>query len=175
MAGRRWMPSASRPASSWNCSAGHCRKCSDCPWDSTAMMATSRRRFLAASATLCAAWGLPWPTTLQAADRRYFVSACSDAAHNTLARVVAEDGRTVKREVVAFARRPGRFALVFDPLSGEPARQIAAAEGRHFYGHGAFSRDGRWLFACENDYENARGCIGVYDATAGYRREAELD
>lgn len=156
------------------------------------MMATSRRRFLAASATLCAAWGLPWPTTLQAADRRYFVSACSDAAHNTLARVVAEDGRTVatlplperghgaarrpaKREVVAFARRPGRFALVFDPLSGEPARQIAAAEGRHFYGHGAFSRDGRWLFACENDYENARGCIGVYDATAGYRREAELD
>src|SRR3546814_20260631 len=34
---------------------------------------------------------------------------------------------------------------------------------------------GRWLYACENDYDNARGCIGIYDATAGYRREAELE
>src|SRR3546814_11455586 len=67
------------------------------------------------------------------------------------------------------------FALAFDPLSPEPARRFDAAEGRHFYGHGVFSPDGRWLFACENDYDNARGCIGVYDAAAGYRRESELE
>lgn len=156
------------------------------------MMEISRRGLLAGTATLCAAWGLAWPATLRAAERRYFVSACSDEAHNMLVRVVADDGSVVttlplpgrghgaarrpgKSEVVAFARRPGRFALVFDPLSQEPAGRFDAAEGRHFYGHGAFSRDGRWLFACENDYDNARGCIGVYDATAGYRREAELE
>jgi len=156
------------------------------------MMEISRRRFLVASAALGAAWGLAWPGDLRAAGQRYFVSACSDDAHNTLVRVIAEDGRVVAtlplpdrghgaarrpglREVVAFARRPGRFALVFDPLSGEPARRFDAAEGRHFYGHGVFSPDGRWLFACENDYDNARGCIGVYDASAGYRREAELE
>lgn len=146
---------------------------------------------LAGAATL-AAWGLTWPAALRASECRFFVSACSDESHNTLVRVIAEDGRIVatlplpgrghgaarrpdRAEVVAFARRPGRFALVFDPLSGEPTRRINAAIGRHFYGHGVFSRDGRWLFACENDYDNARGCIGVYDATAGYRREGEFD
>ena len=156
------------------------------------MMEISRRRLLAASAALCASWGLPWPAASQAAEQRYFVSACADAAHHTLVRVITEDGRVVatlplparghgaarrpgRREVVAFARRPGRFALAFDPLSGEPARRFDAAAGRHFYGHGVFSPDGRWLYACENDYDNARGCLGVYDATAGYRREAELD
>ena len=156
------------------------------------MTATSRRGFLARSAALCAAWGLPLPAALAAAGQRYFVSACADAAHHTLVRVITEDGRVVatlplperghgaarrpgRREVVAFARRPGRFALAFDPLSGEPARRFDAAAGRHFYGHGVFSPDGRWLFACENDYDKARGCLGVYDATADYRREAELD
>jgi hypothetical protein len=65
--------------------------------------------------------------------------------------------------------------VIFDPLSPAPARRIDAPAGRHFYGHGVYSLEGRWLFACENDYDNARGCIGVYDATAGYRREGELE
>jgi len=107
-------------------------------------------------------------------------------------RVVGEDGHVVatlplparghgsarrpgQREVIVFARRPGRFALVFDPLAPEPPLRLDAAEGRHFYGHGVYSPDGRWLFACENDYEAARGCIGVYDATSGYRRTDEMD
>lgn len=156
------------------------------------MMATDRRGFLAASAVLCTAIGLPWPATLRAEARRCFVSACSDGDGRTLARVIADDGRVLatlplpgrghgaarrpgRPEVVVFARRPGRFALAFDPLSGEPGRRFDAGEGRHFYGHGVFSPDGRWLFACENDYDNARGCIGVYDAEAGYRRDGELE
>ena len=156
------------------------------------MTAIDRRAFLTASAASCAAWGLCLPRAVLAAESRCFVSACSDEDGNTLARVVAGDGRLLatlplperghgaarrpgQREVVVFARRPGRFALAFDPLSAEPLRRFDAAAGRHFYGHGAFSPDGRWLFACENDYDNARGCIGVYDATVGYRREAELE
>ncbi|HIP78592.1 MAG TPA: DUF1513 domain-containing protein, partial [Kiloniellaceae bacterium] len=67
-----------------------------------------------------------------------------------------------------------RFMLAIDPLTGDVAGQIEAAPGRHFYGHAAFSPDGRWLFVAENAYAEGRGVIGVYDAVAGYRRSREL-
>lgn len=82
----------------------------------------------------------------------------------------APDGR-----VVHFARRPGRYALVLDPLRGRTEHVIESVEGRHFEGHGAFAPDGRLLYATENAYEAARGVIGVYDATAAWRRVAEFD
>jgi hypothetical protein len=77
-------------------------------------------------------------------------------------------------EGVVFARRPGRFAVAFDPVAGIALRRIDAANGRHFYGHGAFSPDGRYLFTSENDYEAGRGVLGVRDATDGYRQIGEL-
>lgn len=75
---------------------------------------------------------------------------------------------------VAFARAPGRFAVAF-PLDGkaEPVA-IAAEAGRHFYGHGLFTRDGRLMLATENDYEAARGVTGIYDAGGGFRRIGEF-
>ncbi|MEZ5933654.1 MAG: DUF1513 domain-containing protein [Alphaproteobacteria bacterium] len=76
-------------------------------------------------------------------------------------------------EVVVFARRPGRFAVVIDYEEGVALRRIDAPEGRHFYGHGAFSPDGRTLFATENDYASGDGMVGIYDATDGYRRIGE--
>ncbi len=156
------------------------------------MTAIERRHFLAGAAGLFTAWGLSWNAAAAAAGARYFVSACAGEGGETLARVVREDGHVVatlplpgrghgsarrpgKSEVLVFARRPGHFAVAFDPLSPAPARRIDAPRGHHFYGHGVFSPDGRWLFACENDYDKARGCIGVYDAEAGYRREGELE
>ncbi|MFD0859840.1 DUF1513 domain-containing protein [Roseovarius aquimarinus] len=78
-------------------------------------------------------------------------------------------------EAVAFARRPGTFAIVIDCAAGRRKAELAAPEGRHFYGHGAFSLDGRWLYTTENDYEAARGVIGVWDADRGYARVAEFD
>jgi hypothetical protein len=77
-------------------------------------------------------------------------------------------------EGVAFARRPGRFAVAFDPVAGIALRRLDAAAGRHFYGHGAFSPDGRYLFTSENDYEAGRGVLGVRDATDGYRQIGEM-
>jgi hypothetical protein len=77
-------------------------------------------------------------------------------------------------EGVVFARRPGTFAIAFDPVAGIALRRIDAAKGRHFYGHGAFSPDGRYLFTSENDYETGLGVLGVRDATDGYRQIGEL-
>lgn len=78
------------------------------------------------------------------------------------------------RWIVAFARRPGTFALATS-RAGDSPYVFTAPEGRHFYGHGVFSPDGRLLIATENDYENARGVLGLYDATDGFARIGEWD
>ena len=79
-----------------------------------------------------------------------------------------------RAEAVAFARRPGRFALILDCVSGAERARLQAPAGRHFYGHGAFSGDGRILVTTENDYEGARGVLGFWDVTRGYRRMGEV-
>jgi hypothetical protein len=78
-----------------------------------------------------------------------------------------------RRTVVAFARRPGSFALAVD-ASGRVRQAFAAPSGRHFYGHGVYSPDGRLLYAPENDYAAGAGVLGVYDAAAGFARVDEL-
>ena len=77
--------------------------------------------------------------------------------------------RTNFHEVAAFARRPGKYILVVNALSGERVAQIESIGGRHFFGHGIYSKDGRWLFATESEYDSGRGVLGVYDAADGYR------
>jgi uncharacterized protein len=76
---------------------------------------------------------------------------------------------------VAFARRPGTFAMIFDPKGVEQPVLIHAPEGRHYYGHGYFSPDGRLLYASENDFDGNRGMIGLYDATNGFARIGEFE
>jgi len=68
-----------------------------------------------------------------------------------------------KGRFVAFARRPGTFAIVVRPFKDAKPDVIVSEPGRHFYGHGCFSTDGRLLYAAENDFANAKGVIGVYD------------
>ena len=78
-------------------------------------------------------------------------------------------------KTVAFARRPGTCAMIFDPRNkGEPI-VISSREDRHFYGHGAFSPDGRMLYASENDFDGNRGMIGLYDATDRFTRIGEFE
>ncbi|MBR0557324.1 DUF1513 domain-containing protein [Ciceribacter sp. L1K23] len=76
---------------------------------------------------------------------------------------------------VAFARRPGTFAMAIDSHERTNPVILTSVDGRHFYGHGCFSPDGRRLYASENDFEGNRGVIGVYDADDGFRRIAEFD
>ncbi len=75
---------------------------------------------------------------------------------------------------VVFARRPGRFAVVFDHAEGTVVRRIDAAVDRHFYGHGAFTADGRYLLTSENAYVTGEGKLGVRDAADGFRHIGEL-
>ncbi len=77
-------------------------------------------------------------------------------------------------EAVAFARRPGRFALVIDCLTGQLRQRLDAPAGRHFYGHGAFLDDGRILATSENEIDSGQGVIGLWARDAGYARIGEF-
>lgn len=89
------------------------------------------------------------------------------------ARGHAAAAHPIRPEAVAFARRPGTFAVVVDCRTGQQKAILHAPAGRHFYGHGTFSSDGSLLYTTENDFEAGQGRIGVWDADKGYRRVDE--
>ncbi|MBN8632107.1 MAG: DUF1513 domain-containing protein [Rhodobacterales bacterium] len=74
-----------------------------------------------------------------------------------------------RAEAVAFARRPGTFALVIDCASGETRHRLTPPEGMQFNGHGAYSADGSLLMTSEVLAETSEGRIGLWD-TARYTR-----
>ncbi|SMR81570.1 hypothetical protein SAMN04488030_2040 [Aliiroseovarius halocynthiae] len=77
-------------------------------------------------------------------------------------------------QAVAFARRPGRFAVIIDCAEGTEVARLNSLDGRHFYGHGAFSSDGSLLFTTENDFDAPAGVLGIWDTTDGYKRIGEV-
>ncbi|MFV2053229.1 DUF1513 domain-containing protein [Aliiroseovarius sp. YM-037] len=77
-------------------------------------------------------------------------------------------------EAVAFARRPGSFALVIDCVRGRITHRLYAPDGRHFYGHGTFVEGGELLCTTENDIETGEGRIGFWSRSAGYERVGEI-
>jgi uncharacterized protein len=77
-------------------------------------------------------------------------------------------------EWVAFARRPGRFAVAVPVGAGQPV-WFATRPDRHFFGHGSFSADGRLLYSTENDYNAAKGVIGVRDVAGRYKQIGEFE
>lgn len=77
-------------------------------------------------------------------------------------------------EAVAFARRPGHFALVIDCAQGRITHRLSAPNGRHFYGHGAFVAGGDILCTTENDIDTGAGRIGLWSRREDYRRIGEF-
>ncbi len=75
---------------------------------------------------------------------------------------------------VAFARRPGTYALVVDCLTGQVRHSLIPPRGRQFNGHGVFSADGSLLMTSEVVAEGSAGRIGVWDS-ADFRRIGEWD
>jgi hypothetical protein len=149
-----------------------------------------RRAFLKAAGAGFAASLLPESAEALARTDLVFATATQEAPGRYGARVLTETGKLIANidlpvrghdvtysaqaeRAVVFARRPGTFAVVFDP-SGQAAPQtIASIEGRHFFGHGVFSADGKLLYATENDFEAGRGVLGIYDVAGGYKRIGE--
>ena len=76
------------------------------------------------------------------------------------------------RDIAAPARRPGNVLCVAR-ADGETF-VIKAPADRHYFGHGVYSYDGAHLFVAENDYDNERGVVGVYDVKASYKRIGEF-
>lgn len=76
--------------------------------------------------------------------------------------------------IVAFARRPGNFAVALHKANAIAPVAFHTPRDRHFYGHGIFSVDGRRLYAAENAFETGNGMIGVYDASDGFKRVGEF-
>ncbi|WP_167647658.1 DUF1513 domain-containing protein [Mameliella alba] len=146
----------------------------------------NRRHFLAG---LLAATACPRPTWAEAGspaflsaamtrDGRYQLCGLSAAGQITFACPLPDRGHAAAAHpeqplAVGFARRPGRFAVVLDCVTGNEIARFDALEGRHFYGHGAFSPDGTRLYTAENDYASARGVIGVWSLDG--KRLGEFD
>ncbi|HTV71571.1 MAG TPA: DUF1513 domain-containing protein, partial [Rhizobiaceae bacterium] len=150
-----------------------------------------RRDFLkAAGATFVASLSKPvlaatlsadavFATACQSRNGAYGVAVLSEAGAILNVIDLPERGHDVtfdpvSRRSVVFARRPGTFAVVFDHTGDQSPVTITSPAGRHFFGHGLFSPDGRLLYATENDFDNAAGMIGIYDATDGFRRISEF-
>ncbi|RBW58700.1 DUF1513 domain-containing protein [Ruegeria sp. A3M17] len=147
---------------------------------------TNRRRFLAGLAAASLAPMRGWsavgaPDYLAAAlfpDGTYRLAGI-DAGGDILfslplpARGHAAAAHPHHAQAVAFARRPGTFAIIIDCATGTQTALLEAPKDRHFYGHGVFSTDGTRLFTTENNYETGEGVIGVWD-TDSYARLGEF-
>ena len=148
-------------------------------------MAIDRRTFLGGAAALFAMPASAIGAELSAPGPLYAAS-CKDASGKNQAVIFSVDRGILTAvqlpdrghdfalsptasECTVFARRPGNFAAIFDPSGQGAAQFITTRADRHFYGHGAYSTDGKLLYATENDFENSRGVIGIRDATDAYR------
>ncbi|MQT13846.1 DUF1513 domain-containing protein [Rhizobiales bacterium Sp-1] len=154
-------------------------------------MEIDRRAFLVAAAGAVAV--LPSLGRIaRAADAEPLYASCCKTPDGQFAVVILDAAGTVRRTellagrghslamdrqgrwCVAFARRPGTFALAVDRASGTAVHAFETPSDRHFEGHGAFSPDGRLLYATENAFDDGVAVVGVYDATGGFRRIGEL-
>lgn len=163
---------------------------------STVSMAIDRRNLLLATLTFVGARaiaGAPWAMAAQSGEGGplpAFVAAAKIDEGFAIV-LLAQDGSIIRQIplsarghdiamhpasgcAVAFARRPGTFAVAFDLARTREPVVFNAIEGRHFYGHGAFSADGRLLYVSENDIAAGQGRIGLYDVGAGYKRIGDM-
>ncbi len=162
--------------------------------------ALSRRSFLAALGGLAASPAFPGSTLAESLLSRdaaegvpLFASAYRKANGDYGVGVVDDLGQILaeislpgrghgiavspdRSRFVAFARRPGTFAVSVRPFEDVEPELINSEPGRHFYGHGCFSADGHLLYAVENEFDTARGLLGVYDVSGRrVRRIGEID
>lgn len=148
---------------------------------------TNRRSFMAGMAAVGLCPKLTWasigPTSYISAARKsngaYALFGLNHVGGISFEVPLPDRGHAVaahpkQPEIVGFARRPGRFALVVDCADGLIRQVLEPPKGRHFYGHGTYTKDGKYLFTSENDFENSNGIIGVWSVDRWYERIGEF-
>lgn len=148
---------------------------------------TSRRGFLASVLAATAVPSLSWadagsPSFLAAAregDGGFALFGLRPDGSDTFRVPLAARGHAgaahpTRPEAVAFARRPGTFALVLDCLDGKTLATLTPPEGQYFNGHGTFSQDGTVLFTVENRAATSEGIIGLWSRDRNWQRIGEF-
>lgn len=146
-------------------------------------MALNRRQFMLGMASIaawpiCAAQSSPQSVASKTAylsarstlDGQHFISGVDANGQIRFSTPLPGRGHAValspdRRVAVAVARRPGQYLVIMDAQSGAVLNQVSAQTHRHFYGHGVFSKDGRWFYTTENDFIADQGMIGVRDTS----------
>lgn len=149
-------------------------------------MAT-RRNFLGTLVAAAAVPRLSWadagnPAFVAAAkdpDGSYALYGLSDSGEDRFrvplpARGHAAAAHPDRPEAVAFARRPGTYALVLDCTNGSVISRLTAPDGHTFNGHGAFSLGGDRLYTSEVVASTGEGRIGVWSGSKGYKRTGDF-
>ena len=150
-----------------------------------------RRRFLATLAALGTGpisfigqaeqpTGLGYLSVRADRQRRYFLSGIDIRGRLNFDLPLPERAHAVAlhpggEAAVVIARRPGTFLQIIDLRQGRLLERLECKPGRHLYGHGIFSRDGKYFYTTENDFEAGRGVIGVRDVESGYKLVDEFD
>ncbi|MEP2650514.1 MAG: DUF1513 domain-containing protein [Paraglaciecola sp.] len=154
-------------------------------------MAINRRQLIVgASQVALATWFLPSCSKLK--PEQWIVSTCNDKNGQSMAAAFNGQGQIINTvnlparghdslalphkpgHALVFARRPDRFALEIDFNTGTIVKHIQSQADSHFYGHGVFSNDLKYLYTTENQYDKKRGLIVVRD-TQTYQVLARFD
>lgn len=138
---------------------------------------TNRRAFLAGIAALALprpSWadaGSPAYLAAAKAGDGYFLHGLTEAGGSLFSLPLPSRGHAAAAHparplAVAFARRPGTFAVVINCAKGQEIARLTPPLGRQFNGHGVFSEDGAVLYTSEVVAETSEGRIGLWDATS---------
>jgi hypothetical protein len=139
-----------------------------------------RRAFLSGSLALLSLSAIPGCHQL-GQNEQWLVSACSNKDGEYFATAVNQAGEIISRvalpsrghdslamphkpgHALVFARRPDNFALEIDFKNGRIVHAIESDSDSHFFGHGALSQDGKYLYTTENRFDKGHGMIVVRD------------
>lgn len=76
--------------------------------------------------------------------------------------------------ICAPARRPGYHLYIFQKKDAALLTVIDCPKGYHFQGHAAYHPHKPLLYTAENQYDQGKGVIGVWDVSQNYKRVATL-
>lgn len=144
---------------------------------------TTRRGFLTSLLAASAMPSLSWadagsPAYLAAAklsDGSFALHGLTAAGDSLFsiplpARGHAATAHPTRPEAVAFARRPGVYAVILNCANGAALAHLTPPSDSQFNGHGCFSQDGSVLYTSEVIANTSEGRIGLWDASDAYRR-----